>query len=66
MVNRNVLGFPFSGICALHKPESKSTRTCSVNEILAKSVKTGLPKNINSGTAVYANSDKSFIIIAAN
>jgi hypothetical protein len=66
MVNRNVLESSSSGICALYKLGSKSTRTCSMNKMLAKSIKTGLPKNMGFQTAACANSDKLFIIIIAN
>jgi hypothetical protein len=34
--------------------------------VLAKSVETGLPRSINSGTAACANSDELFIVIAAD
>jgi hypothetical protein len=66
MINRSMLGSPLSGICDLYKLGSKSTRTCSVNDVLAKSVETGLPRNISFGIAAYANSDKFSIIIVAN
>jgi hypothetical protein len=66
MINRNVLESPPSGICVLHKLGLKFTRICSVNGVLAKSVKTSLPKNINLGTAAYANSDESSIIITTD
>jgi hypothetical protein len=66
MVNRSVLESPLYGICALYKLGSKSTRICFVNGMLAKSVETGLPKNIGFETAACANSDELSIIIAAN
>jgi hypothetical protein len=66
MVNRGVLGFPPSGICVFYKLGSKFTRICSVNGVLAKSVETGLPKNIGSGTAACANFDELSIVIVAD
>jgi hypothetical protein len=66
MVNRDVLGSPPSSICVLYNLGSKFTRICSINGVLAKSVKTGLPRSINFGTAACANSDELSIMIAAN
>jgi hypothetical protein len=66
MVNKGMLESPPSGIYVFYKLESKFTRICSINGVLAKSVETGLPRNIGSGTAACANSDELFIITAAD